>query len=378
MRGILWLLMLLFPVLGKGQSVQTLQTSQAIGSPHAFQTPKPLKTPKTSKPPQASQSTISVHDPVMIRSQGRFYLFCTGPGVSVWSSVNMKDWKKEPAIFPEGPAWAVQAIPGFKNHIWAPDISYYNGYYYLYYSVSAFGKNTSAIGVATNKTLNSKDPNYHWKDYGKVIQSYPGRTNWNAIDPNLVTDNKGNPYLAFGSFWGGLKLARLTKDRLKIEGDTINLPTIASRAQVANVQASNAQTANAQANVPAVGDNPPDAGRNAIEGPFMFKKNKYYYLFASIDYCCKGPKSDYKMIVGRAKQVGGPYLDKKGIDMAKGGGSILLQGDKDWYGLGHNAVCSFEGEDYLVYHAYDATDNGKPKLQIKKLKWSSKGWPETL
>lgn len=317
---------------------------------------------------QDTTTLISVHDPVMIHADGKFYLFCTGRGISAWSSPDMKNWNKEADVFAESPAWSAKAIPGFKNHIWAPDISFYNGQYYLYYSVSAFGKNTSAIGLATNTTLDSHSPSYKWVDHGKVIESYPGLTNWNAIDPNLITDRKGNPYLAFGSFWGGLKLARLSKNRLKIEGDTLNLPTIASR--VKETESKN--------NPPAIENNPPEAGGNAIEGPFIFKKNGFFYLFASIDYCCKGPKSDYKIIVGRANKVTGPYLDQHGVDMRQGGGKMLLQGDKDWYGLGHNAICSFEGNDYLIYHAYDAADNGKPKLQIKKLKWTKAGWPEPI
>jgi len=101
-------------------------------------------------------TNIPVHDAVMIRSDGRFYLFCTGRGISAWSSSDLKNRKKEDDSLAAGPAWATQAIPGFKNHIWAPDISRWNGLYYLYYSVSAFGKNTSANSVATKKTLNSQ------------------------------------------------------------------------------------------------------------------------------------------------------------------------------------------------------------------------------
>ncbi len=76
--------------------------------------------------------------------------------------------------------------------------------YYLYYSVSAFGKNTSCIGVATNTTLDPGDKNYKWVDHGKVIQSVPGRDLWNAIDPNVVLDESQQPWMVFGSFWSGI------------------------------------------------------------------------------------------------------------------------------------------------------------------------------
>lgn len=314
---------------------------------------------------QDLETDISVHDPVMIKAGNRYYLFCTGRGIAVWSSADMKSWKREKQVFEEAPRWAVAAVPGFKNHIWAPDISYSNGLYYLYYSVSAFGKNTSCIGLVVNKTLDPASPDFKWTDKGKVIQSYPGITNWNAIDPNLITDKKGNSYLSFGSFWDGLKLVRLSKDRLRVLGDTINLRTIASR------KTDPGQTANP----PAIENNPPDAGGNAIEAPFIFRKDNYYYLFASIDYCCKGVNSTYKMIVGRSREVEGPYLDKEGPDMRTAGGTLLMAGNEDWHGVGHNAVCHFDGVDYLIYHGYDAKDSGKPKLQIKTLNWDTQGWP---
>ena len=80
------------------------------------------------------------------------------------------------------------------------------------------------------------------------------------------------------------------------------------------------------------------------------------------------------MIVGRSKNITGPFMDKEGNDMARGGGSIVLEGDKNWYGVGHNAVASFDGMDYLLFHGYAAADNGKPKLRIEKLEWDN-GWP---
>lgn len=313
---------------------------------------------------QVQAQSIIVHDPVMIRQNDTYYIFCTGMGISVYSSPDMRNWKAEKPVFEKAPKWAVDAIPTFKGHIWAPDISYFNGEYCLYYSVSAFGKNTSCIGLATNKTLDPSDPQFKWIDHGKVIQSVPGKTNWNAIDPNLAIDRDGTPYLAFGSFWDGIKLVKLSPDAKSVAEDTNRIPTIASR-----------KSDPKSANPPAVDNNPVDAGGNAIEAPFIFRKGDYFYLFASIDYCCKGISSTYKMIYGRSKNLEGPYLDKEGKPMAAGGGSILLAGDENWHGVGHNAVVSFDGTDYLVFHGYDAHDSGKPKLNIRKLEWNENGWP---
>jgi arabinan endo-1,5-alpha-L-arabinosidase len=313
---------------------------------------------------QELKTDISVHDPVMIKQDSTYYVFSTGWGIGVWSSKDRIYWKQEKPVFAQAPKWAVDSIPSFRNHIWAPDISYYNGTYYLYYAVSAFGKNTSAIGLAINKTLNPADSAFKWIDKGMIIESYPGKNNWNAIDPNLITDKDGTPYLAFGSFWEGLKIIRLKKDRLSIDEDPAKLITLASRQK----------DPAAKVNMPSVDGNPVDAGGNAIEAPFIFRKGAYFYLFASIDYCCKGPKSTYKMIVGRSKKLLGPYVDENNIPLQHGGGSIVLEGDKNWYGVGHNAVCNFDGTDYLIFHGYDASDKGISKLRIEKLSWE-KGWP---
>lgn len=301
-----------------------------------------------------TDTAISVHDPVMIRQDSIYYVFCTGWGISVFSSTDMKHWKPQNPVFAKAPQWAVDAIPGFKGHIWAPDISYHNGQYYLYYAVSAFGKNTSCIGVATNKTLDAASHDFKWTDHGKVIQSVPGRDMWNAIDPNLVMDEDNTPWLVFGSFWNGLKLVQLKKD-LTAVAEPQKWYTVAARKRDFIL---------------------PDsvAGDAAIEAPFIFKKDKYYYLFVSFDYCCRGEKSTYKMMVGRSEKVYGPYADRDGVPMALGGGSVVLEGNKNWHGVGHNAVVTSNGTDYLVFHGYDANDNGKPKLRIEKISWYN-GWP---
>jgi arabinan endo-1,5-alpha-L-arabinosidase len=84
------------------------------------------------------------------------------------------------------------------------------------------------------------------------------------------------------------------------------------------------------------------------------------------------------MIVGRAEAVTGPYVDKSGMPLAHGGGTLLLAGDDHWAGVGHNAVCTFDGVDYLVFHGYDISDRGRSKLRVERLSWDSDGWPVVL
>lgn len=303
-----------------------------------------------------------VHDPVIMEQEGVYYMFHTGPGITAWKSEDLKHWDTVGSVFPTLPEWMHETISGFSGHIWAPDISYHDGTYYLFYSVSAFGKNTSCIGLATNVTLCPDDPDFKWVDHGIIIQSFPGLTNWNAIDPNIIEDDEGTPYMAFGSFWGGLQIVELTPDRKALAEDWTQLTTIASRNR-------------GMEEMPVQGY-PINAGGGAIEAPFIYKHGGFYYLFASIDYCCRGPKSTYKMIVGRSEHVKGPYLDQAGVSMLEGGGSIVLTGDENWYGVGHNAVCKFEGQDYLIFHAYDAADErGRARLRIEELSWD---WPNVI
>ena len=116
-------------------------------------------------------------------------------------------------------------------------------------------------------------------------------------------------------------------------------------------------------------------GTAAIEAPFIFKKNGYYYLFTSWDLCCKGLDSTYKIAIGRSEKVTGPYKDKEGNLLSQGGGTILLKGDENYFGVGHNSAYTFDGVDYLVFHGYNAMENGKSTLVIKEIKWDSDFWP---
>ncbi len=298
---------------------------------------------------------VSIHDPVMAKEGDTFYLFSTGPGITFYSSKDMKNWTHRGRVFPGEPVWAKEVAPAFDGHLWAPDIQRHDGKFYLYYSVSSFGKNTSAIGLTINQTLDPASPDYQWVDQGIVLRSVPQRDLWNAIDPNLIVDQQGTPWLSFGSFWSGLKLVKLAPDAKSL-AEPQEWHSIAKRER--SVLVDDLQ-----------------AGPAEIEAPFIFHKGDYYYLFVSWDKCCRGKDSTYKMMVGRSKEVRGPYLDKEGKDLAAGGGTLLLAGDQDWPGVGHNSAYTFEGRDYLIFHAYEMSDNGLQKLKIAEIKWDAKRWP---
>ena len=293
----------------------------------------------------------NAHDPVMaLGEDGRYYCFMTGMNISVLSSADLKEWREEPAVLSQTPQWAIDTVPGYQGHTWAPDISFHNGMWYLYYSCSTFGKNTSAIGLAVNKTLDPKSPNFKWEDKGIVIASVRKKDNWNAIDPNLIVSQDGDPYLIFGSFWDGIQLVELSRDDYQTP---VAMPaTIARR----------------------VDRRLPKSGENAIEAPFVFEHNGYYYLFVSFDYCCKGENSTYRTVYGRSRDIGGPYIDAKGQPMQYGGGTRLYGPDDEYYGIGHCSVYQFNGRCYFVAHGYAKSHRGAAKLFIRPLFFDENGW----
>jgi len=300
-------------------------------------------------------ANVRIHDPVMIRENGTYYLFGTGRGIAAFSSKDMRSWKQEPPVFDSPPAWTRSVVQDFQGRFWAPDVSLHDGIYYLYYSVSTGGKITSAIGVATNRTLDRSARDFRWIDQGIVVQSIPYRDLWNAIDPQLIVGDDGVPWLAFGSFWAGLRLVRLAPDRLRI-AEPQEWRSLAKRERSVLVDDAEPEPA-------------------SIEAPFIFRKNGWYYLFVSWDHCCRGANSDYKVVVGRAQDPRGPYLDANGERMDKGGGTLVIAGNKRWPGVGHNSAYTFDGRDYFVAHAYDAQDGGASKLEVLALNWNDAGWP---
>ncbi|WP_438420364.1 glycoside hydrolase family 43 protein [Bacillus siamensis] len=280
-----------------------------------------------------------LHDPTMAKEGNTWYAFGTGlegeRGLRVLKAGSGGVWTVQKSIFTSPLSWWGNYVPNYGLNQWAPDVQFYNGKYWLYYAVSSFGKNTSAIGLASSASLSSGN----WKDEGLVIRS-TSANNYNAIDPELTIDKDGNPWLAFGSFWSGIKLTKLDKNTMKPTG---SLYSIASR---------------------------PNNG-GALEAPAITYQNGYYYLMVSFDKCCSGVNSTYKIAYGRSKSITGPYLDKSGKSMSEGGGTILDSGNDRWKGPGGQDIVN---GNILVRHAYDAENSGIPKMLINDIDWSS-GWP---
>jgi arabinan endo-1,5-alpha-L-arabinosidase len=287
-------------------------------------------------------AVTQVHDPAIVKDGDTFYLFSTGQGISVRTSKDLLAWKGAGSVFASKPSWITTTASNDPNHLWAPEVRYFGGKFHLYYSASKFGSNQSCIGHATRASLGS---GAGWVDQGQALicsNASPGSDDFNAIDPNPFEDEAGKLWLSFGSFWGGIKLIRLDLDGRRDGPDLFSLATRAN---------------------------------TAVEAPHLHFHGGYYYLFESVDACCQGANSTYKIMVGRAKSVSGPFIDADGEPLAGGAGSLVLQGAGRWRGPGHNAILVDQGQTYNVYHSYDAESAGTPNLRIAEMTWSDDGWP---
>ncbi|GAA3019039.1 family 43 glycosylhydrolase [Streptosporangium longisporum] len=317
-------------------------TASPTVSPTAGPSPSPTPTGPTTPPasypaPGRVTGDIGVHDPTVVRRPGGGYLMAhTGDNVALKTSTDRVTWRNAGSVFPGGAPWTTPYTGGARN-LWAPDISYHNGQYYLYYSASSFGSTNSAIFLATSPTGASGS----WTDRGAVISTTASST-YNAIDPNLIVDGQGRWWMSFGSFWSGIKLIELDPATGKRLNTTIR--SIAAR-----------------------------PGSTAIEAPFIVKHGGYYYQWVSFDRCCNGASSTYRVMVGRSTSVTGPYVDRNGVAMTSGGGTQVLAGHGSIHGPGHQAVLADTDGELLVYHYY--ADNGASLLGINRIGYDSAGWP---
>jgi arabinan endo-1,5-alpha-L-arabinosidase len=337
--------------------VQAGTASQAASS----SAPGSLSYISSTLDPLASYSLTGdiqpVHDPSIIRQGSTYYVFTTDviglpPSnyLPIRCSQDKVNWTACGSIFPTAmPAWVVARVPGIVG-LWAPDVSYFNGLYHVYYAGSTLGSQRSVIGLVTNTTLDSTDPAYKWVDQGEVLESAPG-DDFNAIDPNILIDGDGSIWMTYGSYWSGIKQRQIDPSTGMLLASNPTRYNLATRPGVPN---------------------------NPIEGASLVAHNGYYYLFVSIDYCCNADitTDDYKEAVGRSTSPHGPFVDERGTPMMNGGGTVLLQGDGTWNAAGGGTAYldPSNGDSLIVFHALHMTENGALYLWLKNLTWTN-DWP---
>lgn len=287
---------------------------------------------------------IGVADPSMTWDGTKYFLFGTGGTLNIRSSTNLTTWSNVGNIFTAVPAWVTTALGTNPGDLWAPDISYFNGMFHVYYVGSTFGTNSSVIGLATNSTLETSNAAYKWVDQGLVEQSVTS-DNFNAIDPSVSFDETCAPWLSFGSFWTGIKLRKLDPTTGMLATDNTTMYSLAER---------------------------PNEG--AIEASSIISHNGYFYLFVSFDKCCDGVNSTYRTMAGRSQSITGPYADSTGLAMLQGGGDQLVATSGRYIGPGGGTAWK-DGDSYLyVYHYYDGDNNGDSELQIRPINFTSDDW----
>lgn len=283
--------------------------------------------------------------PQIVKQDGVYYMIIMAPHIVIKSSKDLLHWEMSGTVFGESdPSWLRQEVPGYG--IWAPAAFYVNGQYLLYYCISTLGSQNSAIGLVTNTTLDPKDPAYRWVDRGMVLRSKTGSP-YNCIDPNLIGDEEGRYWLNFGSYWGGLYQVEIDPDTglLKNPGAQAEDIVHLARRNVSN---------------------------GAVEAPYMIYREGWYYLFVAFN-----PMDlSYHNRVGRSRSVHGPFVDRDGREMTKGGGSVVTKGLFELRMPGHASV--FLDEDGQHYFVGEYFRKDSPSIMmISTIVWDKDGWPVT-
>lgn len=275
-------------------------------------------------------------DPSVIKADdGMFYLFSTSN--RIFKSADMVHWTRIQDCFT--PKGRPTFVPGVKN-LWAPDINKIGKRYVLYFAISKWGgEDSCGIGVATSKNI--EGPYTCINGNGKLFRSFEIGVR-NSIDPFYIKDH-GKNYLIWGSFHG-IYAIQLSKDGLSLMQDS----------------------------------KPFKIAGNAYEGSYIYKHKGYYYFFGSIGSCCAGAKSTYTTVVARSKKLLGPYVDRKGQPLLGNHHEILIRGNSEWAGTGHNGelIKDKKGRTWMPYHAYSIKHPEKGRMVLlDQIKWGEDGWP---
>ena len=302
-------------------------------------------------PAAAMQGDVRIHDPSVVVVDGHWVSFQTGDegglyrgAIKLKTSPDGITWTNAGAIGKGVPKWTREALGYTSKNIWAPSVSRHGERLNLYYSVSMFGLNVSTIGLMINDAFDPAKPDEGWVDQGEVLSSN-ARSDWNAIDPYRIDTADGRAWLSYGSYWSGIKLREL---------DPVGGKLLAIDTPVYDLAW---------------------YGGGVIEASAILEHAGRFYLFLSYDRCCAGMDSTYRIMVGRADSITGPYVGKDGTELLKAGASELQKGEGRYIGPGGQEPVFGAPAEMLVYHYYDGDDLGVSKIQIVSIGWTEDGWP---
>ncbi|VDC06259.1 unnamed protein product [Peniophora sp. CBMAI 1063] len=326
--------------LSLGLAALSLQSFNVLS---ALATPGPIN----------GSADIQLRDPAIWYNADakKYYVFSTGGNISTHTSSSLTGpWTKVGAALPH----CTTINLGSDGHctLWAPDVNYQDGRYVMYFASPGNARRNASIGVATSPSM---DPGT-WTDHGLVIHSKPSG-NFDAIDANLI--HADGLKLAFGSYNDGMFLTDLS-----------NITTPSSSLPGTHLAGS--------------GDRP-------AEGGFLYKPSSsdYYYFFFSYGHTpTVGEKprppagQEYRVLVGRSKNINGPYVDENGDKLTKNvkppTGTVVLATHNNVYAPGGQSIFldPVSTRDVIVYHYVrkNAPAGGPSYLGINYLDFSS-GWP---
>lgn len=308
---------------------------------------------------------VSLHDPTLFKDDDTYYVSATNGPIRSAPSLE-GPWTNLGSV-PRA-AWTSQ-LPGLSGGLWAPHVQRIGDTFYFYYSTSAFGTNNSAIGLKTTQTPEIPSS---YVDHGAPIvtsgSANPDHETHNAIDPAIWPDENGDWWLVWGSHFDGIMIQQLDEDMTTLVGE---------RYLIAHRSSDVFPVQDPGCPFPL----PTCPNFNRIEGPSIFERDGYFYLMAAWDWCCRANGNDntYKVVIGRSENIFGPYLDKNGVDLAEGGGSIIFNSRVAAPEVTPSGLYRAPGgpdifvEDdvyYLVYHAYRPQNT----LGIWPMNWHD-GWP---
>ncbi|KAI5117914.1 hypothetical protein M0805_003606 [Coniferiporia weirii] len=301
--------------------------------------------------PEAVTGNTDLHDPTLCKDDsGTYFLYSTGVGIEIRTSTDRTAWTFVGLVWPDGDSWTDEYTGTSNGSLWAPDCTYIDGQFYLYYAASTLGSQNSGIFLAKSTTGLPGS----FTNEGLITSTATGDT-YNAIDPNLII-GEHNPerqyrrpnlckvgsewYLSLGSFWTGIKGVPLDPSTGKLSSSTFD--SLAER-----------------------------SGTGAMEASVIYEYGDYYYLFTSWDKCCEGTSSTYNIRVGRSESLTSDYVDADGVALLSGGGTLILETHDSVVGPGGQDILTDDDGIVLVYHYYTSSGNW---LGINHLDFSS-GWP---